>query len=91
VVKQQLDFGDIFNQIEKQKATEPGDQEAAETINTTKLKKQLKNLKRDPSKQLATPLAGVKKQKIMREQAQQMNSKIVSKYIPQVKANREAV
>jgi hypothetical protein len=47
-------------------------------------------LKRDPSKVLTAPLPGYKKVKIMREQAQELNSKLVSKYIPQVKAEREA-
>ena len=41
-VKQQLDFADIFDSIEKKETTD--------VINTTKMKKQLKNLKRDASK-----------------------------------------
>lgn len=80
-----LDFADILNEIELKK-----DKGAADgTLNTTKLKKQLKNLKRDPSNVLSEPLPGYKRVKIMRDQANQLNTKIVAKYLPQVKVNRE--
>ena len=36
-------------------------------------------------------MSGVKKQRIMRQQAQELNNKFVSKYIPQVKKEREEV
>ena len=49
-VKSKLDFDDIFNQLDKTKASEKPAEQNEEVINTTKLKKQLKNLKRDPSK-----------------------------------------
>ena len=52
-----LDFGDIFNQLENQ----------SDVVNTTKLKKQLKNMSKDGSKTLGAPLSGYKKVKIMRE------------------------
>ena len=81
-----LDFADILNELE----FKTNDQPSGDQVNTTKLKKQLKNLKRDGSKVLSAPLSGYKKVKIMREQAQEVNSKLVSKYQPQVKANREA-
>ena len=61
VENNQLDFGDIFNQLEQ------NTQASSDLINTTKLKKQLKNMKRDGSKQLSAPLSGYKKVKIMRE------------------------
>ena len=78
VANANLDFADILNQIElkKDKGT------AEETLNTTKLKKQLKNLKRDASNVLSEPIPGYKRVKIMREQANQLNTKLVGKYLP---------
>ena len=39
---------------------------------------------------MSVPLSGVKRKRVVREQAHELNKKIVSKYIPQVKAQREA-
>lgn len=64
VESQGLDFGDLFDQIE---GKDNNEKSGSELINTTKLKKQIKNLKRDPSKVLTAPLSGYKKLKIMRE------------------------
>lgn len=38
---------------------------------------------------MSMPLSGIKKQKIMREQANEVNKKLVGKFLPQVKINRE--
>lgn len=63
VVSQQLDFADIFRQIETSKAADPSEPQ----VNTTKLKKQLKVVRKDPSKTLSVPLSGAKKLKAMRD------------------------
>jgi U3 small nucleolar RNA-associated protein 14 len=60
-----LDFADILNEIEdrtgsKKQATDQ------DSLNTTRLKKQLGNLKKDGSKVLTTPLSGHAKVKLMR-------------------------
>jgi hypothetical protein len=69
-----LDIADILNQIEsnqfssmKQNKGKGQDEPQEETINTTKMKKQVRNLKRDGSKVLTEQLSGYKKVKIMRE------------------------
>lgn len=80
-----LDYGDILNLIEKD------DGSNKDTINTTKIKKQLKKLSKDSSKKLDAPISGIKRVKIMREKGQEMASKHASKYIPQVKQAREEV
>lgn len=92
-----LDFADILNELESKQFKNVGENKGkgvvqeveSSVVNTTKLKKQLNNLKRDGSKVLSAPLSGYKRVKVMREQAQELNSKIVSKFVPQVKANRE--
>jgi len=71
----QLDFGDLFNQIDHSAAQE-GDK-----LNTTKIKKQLKSMNKDDSKQLGAKLSGVKRLRLMREQAFDHNKKSVGKYI----------
>ena len=55
-----LDYGDILNLIEKD------DDSNKDTINTTKIKKQLKKLSKDSSKKLDAPISGIKRVKIMR-------------------------
>lgn len=55
-----LDYGDILNLIEKD------DGSNKDTINTTKIKKQLKKLSKDSSKKLDAPISGIKRVKIMR-------------------------
>ena len=97
IVKDQtLDFADILGDLEKKQFTSISENKSGkaskgdeQTINATKLKKQLNTLKRDGSKVLSAPLSGYKKVKVMREQATNLNQKIVSKFLPQVKANRE--
>ena len=76
-----LELGDIFANLDKSDG---------KAVNTTKLKKQLKALSKDDQARTVTKqMSGIKKQRLMREQAQELNAKLVSKYIPQVKKERE--
>ena len=78
-----LTLGDLFTSIGKGAATQ-------EVINTNRLQKQIKELRKEAQvTSLTAPLRGRKRLKIEREENYEIVKKQVGKWIPQVKHNRE--
>ena len=91
---QQLTLGDIFQSIGANKLQEKSkgkNGSGAETINATKLEKQIRELRKEAQKNpgLSKPLTGRKRLQIEREENYKQVQKHMAKWIPQVKANRE--
>lgn len=80
-----LTLGDLFTSIGK-----GGAAANQEVINTNRLQKQLKELRKEAQvTSLTAPLSGRKRLKIEREENYEIVKKQVGKWIPQVKHNRE--
>ena len=79
-----LTLGDLFTSIGK------GSGSTQEVINTNRLQKQIKELRKEAQvTALSAPLSGRKRLKIEREENYEIVKKQVGKWIPQVKHNRE--
>jgi len=86
-----LTLGDLFTSIDKSKLTSSTNQKGDEVINTNRLQKQLKSLRKEAQvTALTAPLSGRKRLKIERQENYDLVKKQVSRFIPQVKHNREA-
>lgn len=86
-----LTLGDLFTSIDKSKQTTASKQNQDEVINTNRLQKQLKSLRKEAQvTALTAPLSGRKRLKLERQENYEQVKKQVSRFIPQVKHNREA-
>ena len=81
-----LTLGDLFSSIGKGKDSNA----TTEVINTNRLQKQIKELRKEGQvTALTAPMSGRKRLKIEREENYEIVKKQVGKWIPQVKHNRE--
>lgn len=86
-----LTLGDLFTSIDKSKMGGAASSASkGDVINTNKLQKQLKQLRKEvQATALTTPISGRKRLKIERDANYDIVKKQVNKWIPQVKHNRE--
>ena len=87
---QQLTLGDIFQSIGANKMQEQGSGKkgkVSETINATKLEKQIKELRKEAERNpaLSQPLTGRKRLQIERDENYKQVQKHMTKWLPQVK------
>ena len=87
-------MGDLFNSIDKEKMKSDGAEKKEDTtVNTNKLRKQLKSLKKESEKAptLKAPINGRRKKRQEMALNYEINQKNMAKYIGQVKRSREEV